>query len=318
MSKASPKPGLHPRNLHQGRYDLELLANSDPELRPWVFTNEYGNLTLDFSNPDAVKALNRALLKQYYQVDYWDIPEGYLCPPIPGRADYIHYAADLLARSNGGKIPQGKKVHVFDVGTGANLIYPILGNSIYGWSFFGSEQDPGSIEVAKEILNRNPGLQPNIQIRRQTDFHKIFDGVMQQEEFFDLIVCNPPFHQSEKEAREGSLRKVKNLTGKKVENAILNFGGKAGELWCEGGEAEFIRKMIRESLQFRHSCFWFTTLVAKEENLKSIYQMLKKTGVAQYQTIAMYQGSKKSRIVAWTFLNQRQMENWKKFRWEGN
>ncbi len=315
MSKASPKTGLHPRNLHQGRYDLELLANMDPELRPWIFRNEYGNLTLNFSSPVAVKVLNRALLKQYYQVDYWDIPEGHLCPPIPGRADYLHYVADLLAGSNGGKIPRGKKVRVLDVGTGANLIYPILGHSIYGWSFVGSEQDPVSIEAAREILNRNPSLQPDIQIRRQVDPLKIFDGVIQQEEFIDLTVCNPPFHHSEEEARQGSLRKIKNLTGKKADQVVLNFGGKAGELWCEGGEAEFIRKMIQESLKFRNSCFWFTSLVAKEENLKSVYQLLKKTGAAQFQTISMYQGSKKSRIVAWTFLDPKQMNNWRKFRW---
>ena len=41
--------------------------------------------------------LNRAILMHHYGVKSWDIPAGYLCPPIPGRADYIHSVADLLA-----------------------------------------------------------------------------------------------------------------------------------------------------------------------------------------------------------------------------
>ncbi len=74
--------------------------------------------------------------------------------------------------------------------------------------------------------------------------------------------------------------------------------------------------MIRESLKFKFSCFWFTTLVAKEVNLLSIYANLKKVGVTEMKTIPMSQGNKKSRIVAWTFLNFSQMENWNKMRRE--
>ena len=68
--------------------------------------NQFGDESVDFANPAAVKALNRALLRQDYGLDYWDIPAGYLCPPIPGRADYVHYLADLLAADRGGGAPR--------------------------------------------------------------------------------------------------------------------------------------------------------------------------------------------------------------------
>jgi 23S rRNA (adenine1618-N6)-methyltransferase len=284
----------------------------------FVFINQYGDQTLDFTNPDAVKTLNSALLKHFYRIEFWDIPAGYLCPPIPGRADYIHYAADLLAQSNSGKIPTGQKVNVLDIGTGANLIYPILGNSIYKWSFTGAELDEKAISSARKIIDENNTLKGKIKLRHQPDSSHIFSGIIGKDEYFDLTICNPPFHESEEEAEAGSVRKVKNLSGKANSKLTLNFGGQANELWCEGGEIKFIERMIRESIEYKFSCSWFTTLVAKEVNLPSIYANLKKAGVTEIKTIPMSQGNKKSRIVAWTFLNPKQMENWRKVRWAIN
>lgn len=312
---ASSKSGLHPRNIHRDRYDFEALCKSEHELLPFVFVNQYGDQAIDFANPDAVKILNRALLKHFYKIEFWDIPEGFLCPPIPGRADYIHYAADLLEQSNAGNSPPGRKVKVLDIGTGANLIYPILGNSIYGWNFVGAELDQKSIVSAQQIIDKNPKLNGKIELRHQPNSSHIFSEIIGKDEFFDLTICNPPFHESAAKAEAGSALKVKNLRGKVNSKPLLNFGGQANELWCEGGESKFIERMIRESLEFKFSCFWFTTLVAKEVNLPSIFSYLKKSGVSQMKTIPMAQGNKKSRIVAWTFLNPKQMENWGEMRW---
>lgn len=314
--KRKEKPvGLHPRNLHQGRYDLEALSDTTPHLKELLFTNGFGNLTLDFSNPKAVKSLNQALLHHFYQLEFWDIPEGFLCPPIPGRADYIHYLADLLAQSNGGKSPKGSKVKVLDIGTGANLIYPILGNSIYDWGFVGSELNPKAIESAEKIITHNPKFLGKIEVRRQSDSSKTFSNIIQGEEFFDLTLCNPPFHESAQAAQEGSLRKVKNLSRKPVSKAELNFGGQAAELWTEGGELAFIRKMISESLTFKTQVYWFTSLVSKSENLKPIQDLLQKVGVTDSKIVEMAQGNKQSRFVAWTFLQTKQKEAWKSYRW---
>lgn len=315
MKKQAPESSLHPNNLHQGRYDLELLSETLPELRTHVFKNEYGNLTLDFADPNAVKLLNRALLKHFYQVKYWDIPAGFLCPPIPSRADYIHYLGDLLKENNSGKSPKGSKIKVLDIGTGANLIYPLLGVASYDWSFVGSELNPLAIQSAHQILDQNSNFREKIELRSQPDPSKIFTNIIHSEEFFDLTLCNPPFHESAEAAQEGSKRKVKNLTGKSGSKVKLNFGGQAAELWTEGGELEFIRKMIQESLRFKSQVYWFSTLVSKSENLKSIYHQFEKVGVFTQKTIQMAQGNKKSRFVAWTFLDEKQQGNWKKFRW---
>lgn len=314
-NKKEIKSKLHPRNKHRQRYDLPKLTETCPELAAHIIVNKYGDKSINFFDPAAVKMLNKALLQHHYGIENWDIPENYLCPPIPGRADYIHHIADLLANSNGGKIPTGKTMKVLDIGTGASCIYPIIGNREYGWSFIGTEVDSVAMESATKIIQENIGIKRHIEIREQTNKKDIFYGMIQKDELFDLTICNPPFHSSLEAAKAGSLRKLKNLKGKKVKEVTLNFGGQSNELWCEGGEKMFIRAMIKESKRFAKSCFWFSTLVSKETTLKSIYKSLKKVEVAEVKTIEMGQGNKVSRIVAWTFLNPNQQEKWMNKNW---
>jgi 23S rRNA (adenine1618-N6)-methyltransferase len=312
QKKVHPKEKLilHPRNKHRERYDLKLLIKTCPELKPFVLINKFDDESIDFFNPEAVKMLNKALLKQYYKIDYWDVPKGYLCPPIPGRADYIHYIADLLGESNNGKIPTGNKVKVLDIGVGANCAYPIIGNSEYGWSFVGSEIDMVAISSANAIIKKNASLKENVTLRLQPNAHEIFYGIIQKDERFAVSVCNPPFHASLAEAQAGTMRKIKNLTKGKVTQPTLNFGGKNTELWTEGGEIKLVRNMIRESKKFADSCCWFTTLISKESNLPSVNQALKNSGAAEVKTIPMGQGNKVSRMVAWTFLKPEQRLKW--------
>jgi hypothetical protein len=73
MDASVEKSGLHPRNSHRGRYDFGRLVACCPELALFVAINEYGDESIDFSNPSAVKALNRALLKLEYGIEGWDI-----------------------------------------------------------------------------------------------------------------------------------------------------------------------------------------------------------------------------------------------------
>ena len=187
------KPGLHPRNRHRARYDFKALVRCAPELAGFVRLSPAREQTVDFADPDAVRALNRALLKHHYGVDHWGLPAGYLCPPIPGRADYLHHAADLLGSCNGGAVPRGPAVRLLDIGTGANCIYPILGQREYGWAFLGSELDPAALAVAERILRANPGLAEAVELRRQPDPRRIFAGVVREKERFALSLCNPPF-----------------------------------------------------------------------------------------------------------------------------
>lgn len=306
-NKDVENPSLHPRNKHQGKYNLKDLAIIIPELNDFIFVNDYNIETIDFFNPLAVKTLNKALLKYFYNID-WDIPKEHLCPPVPGRSEYIHYAADLLAESNNQIIPRGNKIKVLDVGTGANCIYPIIGNLEYGWSFVGSDIDSGSLSHAEKIINANIVLRNHIKLRHQKNDQNIFDGIIKNTEKFDLTICNPPFHSSLNEALSGTIRKNKNLMQKNV--SLLNFSGKENELHCKGGELGFITRMIKESLHFADSCLWFTTLVSNKENLKSINYELNKVNANTIKTIEMKQGNKITRFVAWTYLNKEKQELW--------
>jgi len=235
--------------------------------------------------------LNRALLKTYYSVPHWDIPEGYLCPPIPGRADYVHHVADLLAGA------RGEAVRILDVGTGANCIYPIIGHAEYGWRFVGSDVDPVALESAKRIVESNPSLSGAVELRLQSSSEKILEGVVRDGESFDAVMCNPPFHASREEAEESGRRKRENLGVP----AKRNFGGQGGELWFPGGEAAFVTNMIRESAERKSCARWFTTLISKKENIPMIEKALKKAGATERRVIGMEQGQKKSRLVAWCF-----------------
>ncbi len=233
--------GLHPRNAHRERYDFDALIKTSPELAPAVHRNRFDQLSINFADPVSVKLLNQALLKHCYRIRFWDIPEHYLCPPIPGRADYLHYLADLLAATLGnprrGQVPTGKQIAALDIGMGANCVYPIIGAQVYGWCFVGSDVDPVAIAAADTLVDHNPAMQGQLHSRLQTNPGCLFKHIMGDDEQFDVTLCNPPFH--------GSLA----------------------------------------------------------------------AAAVKVKTIAMQQGQKISRFVAWTFLSREEQVDWCRARW---
>jgi len=310
------KTRLHSRNKNREPYDLMALSKISPELATYVRPNKFGADSVDFANPVVVKLLNKALLHHYYGIKNWEFPDDNLCPPIPGRADYIHHMADLLSENNFGRVPTGDKITCFDIGIGANCIYPIIGVKEYGWKFIGSDIDPKSIASAQEIINANASLQGKITCRLQENKKDAFYGIIGREEIIDVSICNPPFHASAEEAQKGTLRKIKNLSGKIEKTPQLNFAGISNELICDGGEHKFIHNIIRESKKFSKNCYWFSTLVSKQSNLKGIYKSLEKENALEVKTIPMGTGNKSSRIVAWTFLNKEEQKAWIETRWK--
>jgi Predicted SAM-dependent methyltransferase len=289
------KTVLHHRNKHINGYPFDLLIKTLPELANFVKPNQFGRVTIDFADPLAVKTLNKALLLHYYQLSYWDIPDNYLCPPIPGRADYIHYLADLLAQDNQNQTPIGKQVRILDIGVGANIIYPIIGCAEYGWSFVGSDINPTSIKVASLITKSNDLLKNTLQCRLQLNSEAIFENIIQPNEFYLASVCNPPFHRSEQEAHATAYTKLQKL-------------GKVNSTKDKVGESAFITKIIAESVNYKTQCLWFTSLVSKKESLTNIKKQLKKSSVTEYKIIPMAQGQKISRFVAWTFFDPKERE----------
>ena len=296
--KTIVKQSLHKENLHRHGYDFSVLTKSYSPLSAFIISNQFNQqATIDFSNTEAVKTLNRALLRSYYRIEHWDFPTGYLCPPIPGRVDYIHHLNDLLKNHSAETF---QKVAVLDIGTGASCIYPILGARTKGWHFVASDIDPISIKAAKTNILANKGLKKQITCRLQPNSEHIFEGIIQPNEFYHLTMCNPPFHKSFAEATKGTSRKWQNLN-KGKESKTLNFGGQKAELWCQGGEVGFIRKMIKESTKYQNQVLWFTCLVSKKDNLSAIKLTLKKTNATKVNVVKMAQGQKVSRFIAWSF-----------------
>ncbi|CDT64965.1 hypothetical protein VCR15J2_470255 [Vibrio coralliirubri] len=333
-SAEKPQGGLHPRNQHTGRYDFELLVAALPELKEHLIKNPVGEDTINFSDPLAVKLLNKALLAHHYGVKHWDIPAGYLCPPIPGRADYIHSVADILNSDGQGEPYNHASVKALDIGVGANCIYPIIGATEYKWRCTGTDVDSVSIKTANFIAESNPNLKGKIRARLQADSESIFKGVIKDNERYDVTICNPPFHSSLEEAEKGSQRKLDNLAANRAKKAgqsfkpetnkkpvkldkstkqakpTLNFGGQKAELWCPGGEAAFIMKMARESQLFATQVLWFTTLISKKDNVDMVRSELGKLRAKQVKVVEMSQGQKVSRFIAWTFMDDEQRQEW--------
>lgn len=288
------KDKLHPRSFHNKPYNFQELIVKVPELKQFIVKNREGIDTILFADPKAVYYLNKALLLHFYNLNFWDIPNQNLVPPIPGRADYIHYLADLL------KVDDSCKTSILDIGTGASLVYPLIGSSVYHWNFVATDIEPKSIEIAQKIINENVHLSSKIELRHQSNQKKILSGIITKNDYFDAVMCNPPFFKSKKEAEAQTLRKLKGLDKRKTPKLINNFSGESNELWCNGGELSFVLNYIKESTLFKTQVGWFTSLISNEDNLKPLQIELKKSA-KEIKVIDMAQGNKKSRILAWKF-----------------
>lgn len=307
---------MHPRNIHINGYDYEKLATVNPSLQEYIRDNGFGRLSIDYANQDAVLALNKTLLEAYYGIKNWSIPSNALCPPVPGRADYLHHLADFLAyKSNHKQIPKGQKVRILDIGVGASAIYPILGNALYGWSFIGSDSNKASINhIEMQLKAENESLAKNLESRYQPNSKNIFTDIIHQGEFIDATICNPPFHSSAEDAERRTKRKWKQLGLKEQMQSTKSFGGQSNELWCEGGEVAFLQRMLQESVNYSSQVLWFSSLVSRKTTLALLETTVKEVAPAQFEIIEMAQGQKISRFIAWTFLDKKQHDAWAGFR----
>lgn len=275
------------------RYPLEAMVKTNSELKNHLIKTPKG-LSIDFSDSNAVKVLNTALLNHYYGIEYWDFPKENLVPPVPGRADYIHHIADVLdfkSRDN---------ITGIDIGTGASLIYPIIAVMEYRWNMLAVDSDKQSIQSCQKIINQNSRLKEKIKLQIQPNKNHFFKNVIKPEDKFDFSMCNPPFYSNKEEADKENIRKNRNLKNK-TDSANRNFKGKHSEIVYPGGEKAFIKNMIKESTLFKNNIKWFSTLVSSGSNLKSIEEVLKNNKISSYKIIDNSHGSKKSRIIFWTF-----------------
>ena len=290
---------MHKQNPYNSRYDLKRLTKHYHVLEKFIVLNPNKEETIDFSVSEAVFALNKAMLLADFNLGDYDLPSGYLIPPVPGRLDYLLHIRDFLIEKF--NISENSQLNGLDIGSGANGIYCILGAQYFNWKMVGSETDAKAVDIANANIKKTKELNNKIEIRHQQDKGSLFKNTIQSKEKFDFMVCNPPFHNSKEETLKGSLRKVKNLGGFAAkEKFLLNFEGQANELWCNGGEVLFVKRLIKESVGFKNQVKLFSTLVAKSESVAAIKKQLNKAK-ANFEVIPMALGNKKGRYVLWWF-----------------
>ncbi|CAI8281258.1 MAG: Ribosomal RNA large subunit methyltransferase F [Owenweeksia sp. TMED14] len=282
---------MHPDNPFNKNYNFNELTESHPKLSTFVIPGRSERKSIDFSRPEAVIALNTALLKKTFDIN-WKLKPGNLCPAVPGRLDYLFYAKDLLGDQ------KSRNVNLLDIGTGASLIYPLLATAAFNWNCTASEVDEESLNFAKNILLLNPKLKTTT-LRGQPFKSKILERIVEENDYFDLVICNPPFHKTQSDAEKQNIRKNKNLHNKKT--LAHNFGGNSNELWYKGGEVAFIKAMALESARFKMQVEWFTCLVSNAEHIKNLKRCIMKSKPTEIRIVEMAQGNKQSRFIAWTF-----------------
>jgi len=102
-------------------------------------------------------------------------------------------------------------------------------------------------------------------------------------------MCNPPFFDS---------------LSQKLPNPKTNCEAKINELVTEGGELQFIKKMIEESLILKNQIRWYTSLIGRKANLSQLIKFLQKNKIRNYRTTAFYQGYTTRWAIAWNFGNE--------------
>jgi 23S rRNA (adenine1618-N6)-methyltransferase len=295
-----------------------------------------GRETIDFADPQAVRALNHALLRAQYGVREWMLPDGALCPPVPGRADYLHHLADILAESSedGRTLPRGAAVRGLDVGTGASFIYPLIGASCYGWSFVGTESECASAESAERIRVANACALQSLgssEVRLQPDSRRLLRGLCADpRERFDFVMANPPFYRSAEEYARENARKRSGLAANLVKRGRAavppagaaaaavptsgsdrNFGGVGAELWCPGGEVSFVGALIDESEEWAERALWFSSLVSRTEHVSLLRAKLEsKRELAEGRIVQMGQGQKRTSLLLWTYWPRTERRAW--------
>ncbi|XP_032823528.2 RNA N(6)-adenosine-methyltransferase METTL16 isoform X1 [Petromyzon marinus] len=284
---------MHPRNRYKDKPpDFALLASRNPEFKKHVQTDLSGRVRLNFKEPEAVRALTCALLQEDFGLSI-EIPLERLIPTLPLRLNYIHWVEDLLGSSLS-RDPE-KSVHGIDIGTGASCIYPLLGATMNGWHFLATEVDNVCFTYATQNVARN-GLQGLVRVMKVPQKTLLVEALNEDPELaYDFCVCNPPFFANQQEAYG-----VNSRNSHRPPPSSVNTGG-ATEIMAEGGELEFVRKIIHDSLQLQKRIRWYTCMLGKKCSLAPLKEELRRCGVPRTTTTTFCQGRTMRWALAWSF-----------------
>ncbi|XP_030847867.1 RNA N6-adenosine-methyltransferase mettl16-like [Strongylocentrotus purpuratus] len=285
---------MHPRNRYKdNKPNFDELAEKYPEFARHVIRNQAGKATLDFHDSESLRSLTCTLLKEDFGLEV-ELPLDRLIPTLSLRLNYIHWIEDLLASTGHGK----ETVWGIDTGCGASCIYPLLGAQMNGWNFLASEVDALAIYYAKENITRN-GLDDKITVVETLEdsmFEQALNSAPSRQPLYHFTMCNPPFFGNSLEA-QGIMtsRSMSRPEPKSVSTAAEL------EMISEGGEVEFVRRMIEESLHLKNQVVWYTSMLGKKSSLALVREELRKHKIRNVTHTEFCQGRTMRWGIAWTF-----------------
>ena len=271
--------------------DFLTLIKEFPELKKYILKQNEDNeaeFQFDWSNNELSLLMDKSILNYYFNIKYYDIPKGFLIPPIPSRINYINLINSIITKLiNDIDI---KNIIGIDIGTGANIIYPILGYSIYKWKFICTEINKEAYNNAKLILQKN-NLENNINIIKQNNKDNIFISILNRENKYIFSMCNPPYYNYENEIK---------LEDKKRDNEY-NFD----EIYYKNGEYGFFQRYFEESICYKNNVFLYTILIGKKINAENIYDKLSSYNdiIKIYNMQKILTGNNVRYIIYWSFFN---------------
>ncbi|XP_075957034.1 RNA N(6)-adenosine-methyltransferase mettl16 [Anarhichas minor] len=279
---------MHPRNRYKDKPpDFAYLASKYPDFQEHVHTSLAGRPVVNFKEPQAVRALTCTLLKEDFGLTI-EIPLERLIPTVPLRLNYIHWVEDLI---DGQKQPR----RGIDIGTGASCIYPLLGATMNGWYFLATEVDDICFDYATKNVEQN-NMSDLIKVVKVPQKTLLMDALKEETEIvFDFCMCNPPFFANQLEAKG-----VNSRNSRRPPPSSVNTGG-VTEIMAEGGELEFVKRIIHDSLQLKKRLRWYSCMLGKKCSLAPLKEELRKQGVPKVTHTEFCQGRTMRWALAWSF-----------------
>uniref|UniRef100_I3JN00 U6 small nuclear RNA (adenine-(43)-N(6))-methyltransferase n=1 Tax=Oreochromis niloticus TaxID=8128 RepID=I3JN00_ORENI len=279
---------MHPRNRYKDKPpDFAYLASKYPDFQQHVHTSLTGKPIVNFKEPEAVRALTCTLLKEDFGLTI-EIPLERLIPTVPLRLNYIHWVEDLI---DGQKQPR----RGIDIGTGASCIYPLLGATMNGWYFLATEVDDICFDYATKNVEQN-NLSDLVKVVKVPQKTLLMDALKEETEMvYDFCMCNPPFFANQLEAKG-----VNSRNSRRPPPSSVNTGG-VTEIMAEGGELEFVKRIIHDSLQLKKRLRWYSCMLGKKCSLAPLKEELRKQGVPKVTHTEFCQGRTMRWALAWSF-----------------
>lgn len=254
---------MHERNRYKIPPDFKELAKKFPELQSFLKTNN-NKCYVNFRDPHALLAVTRALLKIDFNLNV-ELPIDRLIPTVPLRLNYIHWLEDIL------KIQSNQQVFGIDIGTGASCIYPLLAARINSWNFLATEVDSKCIRYAQKNISSN-GLDNKIKIKAVDPQHLLYVPLKDDNRQYDFCMCNPPFFSDAVDALGA------NRTSFRPQPKSICTGD-GSEIIYDGGEVEFVKSIIEDSIKLLDRVKCYTSMLGKKSSVNCLVSILKEKEV---------------------------------------